>query len=97
MLIELDNEMPDGICADAEDHIWFASPFTGEVIRVTPGGKIAARVSMPRSPYACMLGGHDGRTLFICVSGSWQPDEARASRAGQILAMPVDVPGPAAS
>jgi sugar lactone lactonase YvrE len=93
VLAEFGAEMPDGICADEADHIWAASPFTGEVIRLAPDGAIVQRVAVPVPPYACMLGGADGHTLFICAASSWRPDEARADRAGQILAFRVDVPG----
>jgi sugar lactone lactonase YvrE len=92
VVAEFGAEMPDGICADAADHIWAASPFTGEVIRVAPDGAIVQRAAVPVPPYACALGGPDGRMLFICAAATWLPDEALASRTGQVLAMQVDVP-----
>jgi sugar lactone lactonase YvrE len=90
VLVELGDALPDGICADAADQLWVASPFTGEILRVTPDGAIAQRLAVPQPPYACMVGGADGRTLFVCTSDTWRPDEALAARAGQILAVPVD-------
>lgn len=92
VVAEFGAEMPDGICADAADHLWVASPFTGEVIRVAPNGAIVERVAVPVPPYSCALGGPDRRTLFICAAVTWVPDEALANRTGQILAQPVDVP-----
>jgi sugar lactone lactonase YvrE len=92
VLAEFDAEMPDGLCADAADHIWFASPFTGEVIRLAPDGTIVRRAPVPVPPYACVLGGVDGRTLFVCAASSWLPEEALARRTGQILATRVEVP-----
>lgn len=92
VLVTLEDELPDGICADAEDHIWFSSPFTGEVVRLAPSGKIVRRLAVGRPPYACALGGADGRTLFLCVSDDWRPEETRARRSGAVLATTVDVP-----
>ncbi|MEN3357919.1 MAG: hypothetical protein V7637_1901 [Mycobacteriales bacterium] len=90
VLIEFGAELPDGICAGPDDHLWVASPFTGEILRVIPDGAIEQRLAVPQPPYACVLGGADGRTLFVCTSDTWRPDEALAARSGQILALPVD-------
>lgn len=92
VLAEFETEMPDGICADAADHVWVASPFTGEVLRVAPDGSVVTRIASPVPPYAVALGGGDGRTLFIAGAVTWLPEEALAGRTGQILALPVDVP-----
>lgn len=61
---------PDGICLDAEGAVWAAFPMTGECLRVREGGEIVDRVTPPakRLTLACMLGGTDGRTLYICAS-----------------------------
>nr|HOO91761.1 SMP-30/gluconolactonase/LRE family protein [Syntrophales bacterium] len=61
---------PDGICLDTEGCIWVASPHTAEVLRFREGGFITHRVRVTTRPYACMLGGHDGKTLFVCTSGA---------------------------
>src|SRR5699024_5884535 len=92
VLVTLGQAMPDGMVADVEDHIWFASPFTSEVIRVTPSGEIVQRIPLERPPYACALGGEQGRTLFLCVSNDWSPEETRSQRSGAILARTVEVP-----
>jgi sugar lactone lactonase YvrE len=61
--------LPDGICLDDEGAVWVASPGdAAEVVRVLEGGKITDRIAVERFPYACMLGGEDGKTLFICTS-----------------------------
>src|SRR6185312_1440644 len=87
VLVELTNELPDGLCSDSDDNIWFASPFTNELIKVSRAGEILVRVTSILPPYACALGGDDGRTLFVCASETWIPEVARANRTGKILAV----------
>ena len=60
--------LPDGICIDEEGAIWVASPSTSEVIRVHEGGEISERIAVETNAFACMLGGEDKKTLFICTS-----------------------------
>ncbi len=42
--------------------------------------------------YACMLGGDDGRTLFVCAADASDP-AATGNRRGAIETCRVDVPG----
>jgi sugar lactone lactonase YvrE len=91
VLIQLSNELPDGLTVAPDDSLWFASPFTAELIHVSRGGEILTRLTSPRPPYACVLGGADGTTLFVCVADDWVPEVCRAQRSGAILS--VDVTG----
>ena len=84
---------PDGISMDAEGAIWFASPHTGEVLRVREGGEVLERFKPSQPPYAVMLGGPDRKTLFIVTAPSPDPVEAKKLRGGRIEMMDVDVPG----
>ena len=60
---------PDGICLDAEGGIWVSDARGFELLRVREGGKIDGTVSTgTRYAFACMLGGADRRTLFVCTS-----------------------------
>jgi hypothetical protein len=43
--------------------------------------------------FACMLGGHDGRTLFACVAPTFHEAEASAIHRAAICTTHVDVPG----
>ena len=87
--------VPDGICLDEAGAIWMASPISHQVLRVAEGGEVLdeVRTSDERQPFACMLGGNDRRTLFVCTAFTSEPVAARAHRAGRIEAVAVDVPG----
>jgi len=83
---------PDGMCLDAEGAIWVASPMKGEVLRLREGGEVLDRFETSPMPVACMLGGPDRRTLFVCEG--LHPDEAtKQMSGGQIETLEVDVPG----
>ena len=94
---------PDGICIDAEGAVWVADPHHRCCLRVRDGGQLTHIVDT--SPYecvACMLGGDDGRTLFLVLVEPREapgresfviggpPSRAHTSR---VEAIPVDVPG----
>lgn len=80
---------PDGICADAEGAIWVATVPGQCCLRVREGGEILETVSVDRACFACMLGGHDGRTLLIAAA-QWRGMEAAMrdgpGLTGQLLA-----------
>lgn len=89
---QLENALPDGICLDAEGAIWVASPFSKAFLRVREGGAIADRIDVENNAYACMLGGADRRTLFLCTAGHHDPARTVTNH-GRIEAVEVDVPG----
>jgi len=90
----LPGSSPDGICLDAENAIWLASPASREVLRVREGGDVTHRVPMPGQPVACVLGGPQRRTLYI-LSGKVMvtAEQSREMRTGTIHSMPVEVAG----
>jgi len=90
---ELGQATPDGICLDNEGAIWVASPGTRELLRVKQGGAILARCETRGTPYACMLGGEDRRTLFACTSETDDPEQAAQLKSGRIERVEVEVPG----
>ncbi|MDP6255660.1 MAG: SMP-30/gluconolactonase/LRE family protein [Alphaproteobacteria bacterium] len=84
---------PDGICLDANGAIWVADPRNKETIRVLEGGVVTDRISTGEmGSFACMLGGSERRTLFICTCLQSGPDTA-ALRSGRIETVEVKVPG----
>jgi sugar lactone lactonase YvrE len=75
----------DGICMDAEGAIW--TPKFERCVRVREGGEVLGTVELDRFCFACMLGGDDGRTLFLNVA-EWNGPEGifNEPRTGQVLA-----------
>lgn len=89
---ELTGAVPDGICLDAAGAIWVASPASAEVLRVVEGGEVTDRISVaPHQAFACMLGGSDGKTLFVCTAGSADAAVCIENRDGRIETFSVDV------
>lgn len=85
--------VPDGICLDAEGAVWVADPRTNRVVRVREGGAEVATIALPgRNAYACMLGGDDRKTLFICSAPGSGPGRAGTTD-GKIEFVRVDVAG----
>ena len=85
---------PDGAALDAEGCVWCADAAGRRVIRVAPGGRILASISTdPMGVFACMLGGDDRRTLFICVAPDSHPSGRAPVREAQLWATTVEVPG----
>ena len=82
---------PDGICADAEGAIWVASVPGQHCVRIREGGEVLDTIAVDRGCFACMLGGEDGRTLFIAAA-EWRGMEAAMNegpgQTGRLLAAP---------
>ena len=79
---------PDGLTADAEGAIWYASVPGERCVRVAEGGEVLETVPADRGCFSCALGGDDGRTLYI-VANHYGPEGASD---GVVLTQRVDVP-----
>ena len=89
---EIPGTAPDGCSLDRQGGIWFSDALGSQVIRVEEGGTVTHQVATPMPTFACMLGGHDGRTLHaLCAPGS-HPDECAGKAAGAIYTMHVEQP-----
>jgi sugar lactone lactonase YvrE len=83
---------PDGCGLDAEGALWVADGLAGRVIRVREGGEIVEQIEAGSGVFACMLGGDDGRTLYICAAPDFDEHARSAAREARLLAARVDVP-----
>ena len=94
---------PDGICLDSDGGVWAAIPvilgapgmFGPGVMRFEEGGRVTHLVPMPanRRALACMFGGADRRSLYICTARSFSEKEAVARRVGRIERVKTDFTG----
>jgi sugar lactone lactonase YvrE len=94
MWAELGGGVPDGICLDAEDAVWYGDVPNKRCVRVREGGEVLQTIALDRGCFACMLGGPDGKTLFM-VAREWSGMESTAEeeRTGQLLTSPAPAAG----
>jgi sugar lactone lactonase YvrE len=92
---DLGEGTPDGICADAQDAIWYADVPHKRCVRVGADGAVLQTVELDRGGFACALGGPGRTTLFI-VAAEWQGmtgQQMVTPGSGQVLTAEVGVPG----
>lgn len=92
---DLGDGVPDGICIDAENAVWYADVPNKRCVRVREGGEVLQTIDLDRGCFACMLGGVRNDTLFL-IATEWRgmeniPEVARA-RTGQVLT--IEAPAP---
>ena len=90
---EVGNDHPDGICLDAEGTVWYADVGTRRCVRVREGGEVLRSIELDRGCFACMLGGPDGRTLFMVATVFDPATMFGGERTGQILTTRAPAPG----
>jgi len=83
--------VPDGICLDAEGAVWIANPIAPQCVRIAAGGEVLEVIDTGQPCFACMLGGDDGKSLFMLTAATSDHVAAAASRTGRIVVAEVDV------
>jgi sugar lactone lactonase YvrE len=83
---DLGDGAPDGICIDEDGSVWYADVPNKHCVRVREGGQVQQIVELDRGCFACMLGGEEGKTLFI-VAREWRGTKSTTDDVptGQVL------------
>jgi sugar lactone lactonase YvrE len=89
---DLRPRIPDGVALDADGAVWVANPIAPECFLVAEGGAVIEVIDTGDPCYACMLGGDDGRTLFMLTAPTSLAHEAAAAPKGKLLIATVDTP-----
>ncbi len=84
---------PDGICLDADGHVWIANAIAPECVLFAPGGGIVATVQTDQPCFACMLGGEDRRTLYMMTAPTSVAELVSKAREGHVVTARVATPG----
>jgi sugar lactone lactonase YvrE len=84
---------PDGVCLDANGHVWVANAIAPECVLVAPGGEIISTVQTDQPCFACMLGGPDRRTLYMMTAPTSVADIVSTARQGHIACAEVETAG----
>lgn len=87
----------DGICLDTTGAVW--SPVITDskpgCARIREGGEVLQQIELDRNCFACMLGGEDGKALFI-MAAEWHGieniDALIQARTGRVLTAPASAP-----
>lgn len=91
---DLDDGVPDGICLDAENAVWYGDVPNERCVRVREGGEVLQTIDLDRGCFACTLGGADRRTLFMMAAEFSEASMAEdGPRTGQVLTNPAPAPG----
>lgn len=91
---DLGDGVPDGICIDADNAVWYADVPNKRCVRVREGGEVLQMVNVDRGCFACMLGGPERTTLFI-MAAEWHGFAKMLDGlgTGQVLAVKAPAPG----
>jgi sugar lactone lactonase YvrE len=82
---DLGDGIPDGICVDEQDAVWYGDVPNQRCVRVRDGGEVLQSVEPDRGCSACALGGADRQRLFTTAT--------RPERSREHVHRPSDRPG----
>jgi sugar lactone lactonase YvrE len=91
---DLGDGVPDGICADAENAVWYGDVPNKRCVRVREGGEVLQTIELDRGCFACALGAPDRTTLFMMAT-EWSGPAGmfEGPRTGQVLTVEAPAPG----
>jgi sugar lactone lactonase YvrE len=81
---------PDGCGLDADGALWVADAVGNRAVRVHEGGRISEEVAAGTGVFACMLGGADGHTLFLCAAPDFDEGARKKAREAKLLTVRVE-------
>jgi sugar lactone lactonase YvrE len=84
--------IPDGICLNADGAVWIANAFAPECVLIAEGGEVLEVIDTGQPCFACMLGGDDGKTLFMLTAGGSGDQAAAQVKTGKLVIATVDSP-----
>lgn len=82
VFVELEDGFPDGVCLDAEEHLWVAVWGRGEVRRYSPTGALADTIRIPAPHVSAVVFAGAGLDVLVVTTAS---DELSAE---QLAAFP---------
>ena len=90
---DLGDGVPDSICADAENAVWYADVPNKRCVRVREGGQVLETIDLDRGCFACALGGTNGTTLFMLAQEWSGPGNMfKGPRSGLVLTTEAPTP-----
>ena len=92
---DLGDGVPDSICADAENAVWYADVPNRRCVRVREGGQVLETIGLDRGCFACALGGTHGTTLFM-LAQQWSGPQNMFTGPPSGLVLTTEAPAPRA-
>ena len=81
----------DGMCLDSEGALWIADLTSQKLLRMFEGGTVVDEVVPGMMPFAAVIGGADGHTMFICAAPNFDEDERRSTTHAKVLTTRVPI------
>ena len=94
--LQIEDGYPDGICLDAEEHLWVAVWGSGQVRRYSPTGELEAVITVPAPHVSSVAFAGDGLDTLIITTATQDLTVSQMSThplSGQLFSFKPDVPG----